>query len=360
MKKIVVGLAAALAGSVACAQTTAVVYGIADAGVSINNNGVNGSTGALQNGVMSGSRWGVRGTEDLGGGMSAIFNLEQAISLDTGAASSYAGQPGSTTTYTGFNRRSFVGLKSNWGTLMLGRDYTPFFRTAIATDNFKLGLYGSNLNQIFLNGRSAENLHRASNGVYYDSPTFNGITLRAVGSLGAERAAEPHDAERLYAVGGDYIAGPLLVSIGYQHVQRLNAAGTDTSPRKDFIAGANYNFGQFTLGGGYAQVDAPGSSNKAKQYWFGGTINVGIGSVISQFSRMEFDVAGPGVKPRGETFGLAYTYPFSRLTTGYVSYGKVRNNATSSLTLFGAAAQVAAGAAGADPSGFTVGMRKLF
>ena len=360
MKKALLIAALTASCTPAFAQSSVVLYGIVDAGISFDDNGVNGRQGRLQNGFLNGSRWGMRGAEDLGGGLKAVFNLEQALSSDTGMENSYAGQPGSTVKGTGFNRVAYVGLESGWGSLRLGRDYTPFFNTSVATDNMALGLYGSNLSQIALNGGDAENLHRASNGVYYASPNFAGLTLRAVISAGAERSSSPKSEGRFRGVGGQYAKGPVLISAAYQDVAVLNTAGNDTDLRKDLIVGGSYDFVVARVGGGYAQVNPPGASNTASQWWLGGTVPVGRGTIRMQFSRMELDRPGNQTKPQSKTVGIGYVYPFSRQTAGYVTYGKVWNNSAASFSLYAAAASLTAGGLGADPNGFGIGIRKLF
>ena len=359
MKKKLLFAVLMLGAAPAFAQSSVTLYGIADAGVSFDDNGVNGRQGRLQNGFLSGSRWGMRGSEDLGNGFKAIFNLEQAISLDTGVAKSYIGQPGGTTSGVGFNRVSYVGLDTPYGSVILGRWYTPFFNASLATDNFGLGLYGSNLMQVELNGGDAENLHRASNAVYYTSPNMAGFVVRGVVSAGAEKTTSPKAVGRLYGIGGDYKKGPVVLSVGFQGVETLVNAGTDTQLRKDFIIGGNYDFTVAKLGGGYAQIDPPGGGNTAKHWWVGGTMPWGRGTFRLQYGQMTFNNPGAATG-KAQILGVGYVYSLSKQTSLYATYGKVWNNNASRVTLFGAAANVAPGAVGADPDGFGIGMRKLF
>ncbi|WP_194722578.1 porin, partial [Noviherbaspirillum malthae] len=134
MKKSLIALA--VLGTVAgasFAQTNVTVYGVADAGLArIDNGRVN--TTALQSGQQSGSRIGFRGTEDLGGGLSAIFTLENGFNIDDGTL----GQGGRL-----FGRQAFVGLQGGFGAVKLGRQYNPI-RTAVENiDPFGLGLAGN-------------------------------------------------------------------------------------------------------------------------------------------------------------------------------------------------------------------------
>lgn len=357
MKNKLASAALALLAPAAFAQSSVTIYGIVDAGGTVDRHGAGtGTTYSLQNGIMAGSRLGFRGVEDLGSGLKAIFNLEMAFDSSTGQLSSYIGQPRGTPG-TGFNRRSFVGLQNQWGTIMLGRDYTPFFWSSFVTDNFNLGLFGSNLNQVALNGSNSETLHRVSNAIFYESPDIGGFIVR--GDVSAPENAEGF--AKAYGIGGDYRRGGLLLSAAYQRTRVLPAAPAGTKKtRSDFVGGGKYDFGAFSLGAGYAATDAPGPSNTISQYWFGGTYRFGVHSIVTQISRMHFDAPLAVNEGRATTFGLAYTYAFSRRTVGYLSYGQVTNTGNARLTLYGAAASVSAAAVGADPSGLGIGMRHTF
>src|ERR1700739_2517468 len=115
MKKSLVALAAL--GAFACgahAQSSVTLYGIVDEGFNINTNAGGKHLYNLSSGVLQGSRWGLRGTEDLGGGLSAIFVLENGFDVNTGKL----GQGGLM-----FGRQAYVGLSSRYGTVTLGRQY---------------------------------------------------------------------------------------------------------------------------------------------------------------------------------------------------------------------------------------------
>jgi len=132
-------LAAALVAATplfAFAQTNVTMYGIVDVAVeSAKDGGPNGRQTMVASGDQSTSRIGFRGTEDLGGGLKAIFNLEAGVAADTGAQDA-AGL---------FQRRAVVGLEGDFGTVTLGREYSPIASIAGASDEFGQGFYGSNL-----------------------------------------------------------------------------------------------------------------------------------------------------------------------------------------------------------------------
>lgn len=114
-----------LFATTAFAQSSVTLYGVADAGIEYLSNVPSASPGGssqvrMTSGNMSTSRWGMRGVEDLGGGLKAIFELESGISFDTGAQNNSSRL---------FDRGAFVGLSSKYGALTLGRQTTPLYDT---------------------------------------------------------------------------------------------------------------------------------------------------------------------------------------------------------------------------------------
>ena len=386
----------------AFAQTTVTVYGIVDAGVSFDRQGAgdaNKWTPRVNSGYMSSSRFGVTGSEDLGAGLKAVFTLELGFDTDTGGFKQYRGNPGNvqpspqnqaaiaatdvrgTSIFGGFNRRSFVGLQGRFGTVFLGRDYTPFFWVHQGTDLLGYGLYG-NLQPLFLFGNiGSEQSGRATNAIFYTSPSFGGLTVRGTYSAGGESFGAatpagaavvlPRRANQLVGAGVYYTGGPLLVSAAIQEVRLANFALTGpgattatftggTSDRRDWIVGAKLNLGLFGLASGYARLDPEGRS-RADQVWLGGSVRVGSGSVLLQVQRIRQDFAlATTARGTADIASLSFTYPFSRRTTGYATYGYVRNNATSAIALNASDNSLAAAGAGADPRGFAVGVRHSF
>lgn len=114
-KKLVAAAIAALFAGAAHAQSSVSLYGIIDDGLTYVSNAKGSSQFKLDDGINQASRWGLRGTEDLGGGLKAVFTLENGFSLNTGAS----GHGGAL-----FGRRAYVGLASDkFGTLIAGYDY---------------------------------------------------------------------------------------------------------------------------------------------------------------------------------------------------------------------------------------------
>lgn len=188
-----------LAASGSClAQSSAVFYGIADAGarhgdgLSANNvSTAGGGTSSLSSGVNNTSRWGVRGQEDLGGGWQALFRLEGGINLDTGSAAKSDKL---------FDRQAWVGLKSPLGSVYLGRQATLISDAIAPVDplGVRYASFNPNVNITGLSNTAfgrhsfgqqygssgyADNFYRLDNMVKYSS-TVGPLVARAAYSFG--------------------------------------------------------------------------------------------------------------------------------------------------------------------------------
>jgi predicted porin len=331
-------LAAALFTSLpllASAQSSVTLYGIVDGSIAHEDTGApNGSRNVVNSGNQSTSRFGFRGTEDLGNGLKALFNVEGGIALDTGAADAAL-----------FGRRAVVGVEGNFGTVTIGREYTPISDVANATDINGQGFYGTNLNS-FNAGRLTR---RISNSVSYRSNALGGFKLGLGYGLG-ETATGP--SQDLMGVSATYTVGNLYLGAGYHTIERV-ATGDD----KDMIVGAAYKLGAFDLKGNYMAADPTGANNKYEQINFGVSYTFGANKVFSNYQRSELESGA-----RGNGYSVAYAYTLSKRTNVYAAYATIKNNATGLFGINSAGATITppAGAAGADPSGLTVGLRHSF
>jgi predicted porin len=360
MKKIVRPKAvAALAFCAACsavhAQSTVQVYGILDAGVELNDSGVPGEkrNWMINTGNQSGTRLGFRGSEDLGGGLKALFNIEMGFYVDTGTVITY-GEPAGIF----WGRRSVVGLQGGFGEVFLGRDYTPAFWTLIQTDRFRYGLPGtvSTPSQIVVT--------RANNGIFYNTPSMGGFQGRLAYTLGAEGSTPARDQGRLASASVDYKAGSLFASAAVQNRRDLVPGSTTTTTSfNEGGLGFEYTFGKYVVSTGFWTTNpvtaTTGAVDKSKAYWLGAGVTVGVGQVNVQLARTEVDVVGRG-EGRALTYGVSYTHPLSRRTSLYAAYGGVRNDDDARLPLNTGSQRVGGVVFGTDPSAVVVGMRHSF
>lgn len=349
--------AALFAAAPAIAQTGSSVqlYGVVDAGIEVNDTGAPGESSrvVMNSGNLAGQRLGFRGNEDLGGGLSALFNLEMGLSVDTGIPLSLPDEPTSF-----FARRSVVGLKGGWGEVNLGRDYTPGFWTVIQTDRFRYGLPGtaSTPSQIVVT--------RASNGLFYVSPTMGGLTARLAYTLGAESATAPKDRGRFYGGSVEYKAGNLFVAAAIQRRRDLTPGSTtSTTPLKEHGLGAEYTAGAFTVSAGHWSTDqvtaTTGNVDKSKAFWLGAGVKVGVGEINAQVTRTTVDIFGRG-RGRAVTMGVEYLHPLSKRTTLYAATGTVRNNDNARLPLNTGSQRTGGVVFGADPRAVVAGIRHSF
>lgn len=351
MKKSLLAVAVAAAlPSLALAQTNVTLYGIADAGMGWIDAGGNGtttakSTFAVISGVQSTSRWGVRGSEDLGGGLSAVFNLEGGYKQDTGAAD--ASSSGL------FQRRAVVGLAGKFGQFLLGRDYTPGFSALGKWDMLGYGLWGNALNfSVASAGGFGGSAVRWSNALQYISPSMSGFVVRAMYSAG-EQQVDPKSRGNAFGISAAYDMGPISAAVFYEN-EKDNSAPTVNTAKKMGIGG-QYNFGQFRVGGGYANTDPDGPTKLT--YWnVGAGVKLGAGEVIVQVSTLKESASDA----KSNTVGVAYVHPLSKRTNLYATYGTARNNKASNFVLRGSDFSVGGAGADLDPKALAVGIRHQF
>lgn len=229
------------------AQSNVTVYGLLDAGVVSERGCADCPPTSISSGVASGSRLGVRGSEALGGGTSAIFTLESGIQLDTGKLD----QDGRL-----FGRQAFVGLQGPLGSVTLGRQYNlQYLALTDVGDPFKGGMAGSATNLV---GYSSK---RVDNAVQVASPDFNGLS--AIASYGFGEVSGDASANRAWGISVGLERGPLTVRAAYQY---RDLTGTPAMPMgnsmeaKNSIIAANLKVGIATAYAAYSVNRGWGSS----------------------------------------------------------------------------------------------------
>lgn len=374
------GYRTTLAFSIACAmalpvaaQSNVTLYGMADAALTTARpGGAAASVNRLSSGVYRASRLGFEGREDLGGGMAAIFDLEMGLDLGTGELRSYAGAPETGTpaapggrSFTGFNRRSFVGLQGAFGTLALGRDYTPMFYAGSVADPFSYGLFGNFQAAAQLSGTGGERFGRASNAVFYTTPQWGPFLGRAMYSFSASTGetplTPPAGANRMVGVYGQYTLGNWVFAGEYTQTNLpLVAAGafTGTGKRTDWMVGAKYRSNGYIFSGGYLRVKQPTRNADGSVVVLGGWVPFGasrVGVIAQRLSQQS--VAGD---KKAMTYGIGYVYSLSKRTELYGSYGLTKNNALGTFNIGSSDYNVAAGGPGASPRALAVGVSHKF
>lgn len=355
MKKSLIAAAVVAAlPAFAQAQTNVTMYGIADVSVNVVDRG-DASRSALfvDTGGMSTSRWGVRGSEDLGGGLKAVFQLEAEVGMDRGQSSGDFWQ-----------RTAQVGLQGGFGTVKLGRGYTPAFRTYGTWDAMSYGLFGNLLASTAGAGQAQT---RFSNAIMYDSPSFGGLQVLAAYTNshtadergGPDLSANDRDMLQGFDIALQYKGGPLNVGAFYQQTNNNDGTGAALSTDRMGI-GAGYQFGAFKLVGGYSQSSAEqvGAADfDVEVYSIGGIMKLGTGSLHAQYIAIDPD----GNDNDGAVFGLAYVHPMSKRTSLYAHLGIANNDdGGAPASLWGSGYSYTADGAGSNLRGFGVGIRHVF
>jgi predicted porin len=311
------------------------------ANIRANNGGK--SLSALDAGGLSGSRWGLRGSEALGGGLNAVFTIENGFDSSNGSL----GQGGRL-----FGRQAYVGLNGGFGSLTVGRQYAPIFYVGCSAD---LDCYSnpSVVTNQFLLIDSATTL-RIDNAVIYKTPSMGGFTVQGMYAFG--EVAGTTSGGRTLGLNGEYSNGPIYAGIGWG--DRKNAAGQSVA--RNVIGGASYNFGVASLSASYFQFSNPSSTAaKIKAWHVGAMAPLGAFSVIAQVGQLKQGSA------KQSAFMFGGDYVFSKRTNAYLRYINGNNNSSSAFDLPGVGGAVgsAAGgalAAGQDKSALLVGMRHRF
>lgn len=284
MKKSLIALAV-LGGLAAAAQaqSSVTLYGRVDLGLKY---GLGDDITRLEQG--SGSRLGVRGVEDLGGGLKALFNIEHRFKADTGAADS-----------TFWAGRSVVGLEGGFGQVVLGREYTPARNIANRADPWGGDTVGK-MEPILFGGILPT---RQDNSITYSSPSFGG--LRAQAQVAVDEVAG-NDNKAYYGLNLSYAAGPLSLAYGY------DKSGVDDNTWHLVTAG--YDFGAFRLVGAYGQGTPETGADKHRSYMIGATAPVGAGEVKLAYGKLEEVDPDSDVSSK---FAIGYHYALSKRTTVY-------------------------------------------
>jgi predicted porin len=357
MKKHLIAVAILAATGAASAQSSVTLFGIVDASLAIGRGSIGDRT-SLANSGNNSSRLGFRGTEDLGGGLSASFHLEAQLSNDDGrggatntnnqatggALAGINGGQGLT-----FNRRSTVSLAGGWGELRLGRDYNPQFWNLSVFDPFTTNGVGTNQVLTSSTALSGPINVRSSNAISYFLPrNLGGFYGQVQYYLGENlsNAANSEDGTGM-GVRAGYASGPLNVAVA---VARTRYA---TGDLRQSNIGGQWNFGVARLSGEYSrdQVASPVAVN-GRGGLIGGVLPVGAGEVKLSYSTYRLSTAG---NPRTTKIALGYVHNLSKRTALYATYAHLRNSGGAALAL-----NASTTAANAGSSGYDFGVRHSF
>ena len=324
-KSLYAGLVLCMTTGVALAQSSVTLYGIVDEGLNINTNSDGHHQYYLQSGILQGSRFGLRGIENLGGGLSAIFTIENGFDVNTGKL----GQGGLM-----FGRQAYVGLSSPYGTVTLGRQYD-----SVVDYLGPLGA-GEQWGGTFVAHPSdtdnLNNTNRTNNAIKYTSAKYGGLQFGGVYALGGVSGNVTRN--QIWSLGAGYANGPLALGIGYLNVRNPNTsfygAGGTVAATVNGIPGSNF--------GASPIISAYSSAHSEQVVAAGGAYSIGaatIGAIYSNVKYMSLGDRSSGPVPAGGVSGTAtfnnaelnFKYQFTPALLVGASYVYTRNSGASGM-----------------------------
>jgi predicted porin len=327
MKKIALSsLSLALLGAAgaAHAQSSVTLYGVLDDSIQFVHNAdtQNKNFWGLVGGNLQGNRWGVKGTEDLGGGLKAIFQLENGFNPNSGALGTYNGSSKL------FGRQAYVGLQSDqYGTVTLGRQYDPVVDLVqpITADNY----WGSTFTTPG-DVDNNDNSSRTNSAIKFASATYSGFQFEGMYAFGG--VAGSTGSGQTWSGAATYATGPFSIAAGYI---RMDNADTAAARDGGWSTGATSD-AQFdsTINTAFESAKSIGIASVAAQYVIG-PFTAGIRysnalykpDAFSSFgSTQRFNVGAGFVNYQltpAALLGLGYTYTHGSGNGPSASYNQV-------------------------------------
>lgn len=292
MKKTLIAMAAVAVAGVASAQSSVTLYGVADASLAKST----GSDAKLStNGLMNNgnSRWGIKGTEDLGGGLSAGFNFEAAVNLGNGA-----------TDANYFQRHAFMFVKGGFGQLKLGRTLSPSFYAVATWELTGAANYSAVANMFGFAGPS-----RTDGAIAYTTPNMGGFDA----TLGYVMKGNDANGKARVDLNARYVNGPIAIALGYDKQQ---------DAEKGLSLGGKYTFGNFAVAASY--MDPAGAS---KGFTIGGTAKTGPVDLTLDIAR--------DTEAKDTNVLVEVKYPLSKRTFAYAAFLRQNKDAADSVNNLG-------------------------
>ena len=315
MQKSLIPLALLAAAGSAFAQSTVTVYGKVDLGLVLDSGNAAGKSVRLSSGVTGGSRLGFKGTEDLGGGYKAAFQIETGFCAD-----SAAGAPNFCTGSNQFMGRQAHGdLSGAFGTLSGGRQYSLGYLNLTTIDPFGTGYAGQVNNIVDAAGV------RLNNAVHYTTPVMGGLT--ASGEIAFGETTGNWKSGRVLGASVNYAAGPAYAGLSYYELANANGTG---AARRDILLGGSYDLGVVKLHALVEKADGDPTGSPALDtldLMAGLTLPVAGGTLLASY--IHHDDRGRLDRDANQ-LGAGYNYPLSKRTAVYVAYARIveRHGAT--------------------------------
>ncbi len=293
----------ALAAPAALAQSSVTMYGLIDLSIGATKAPGGTTSKNINSGNMSTSFIGFKGSEDLGGGMSAVFAIESFMRSDTAQAGRFDGD-------TFWARNAYVGLSSAAGTLTLGRNTTALFVNTLIFNAFGDSFgFSPAIRQTFISGGNFQVSGDTgwSDSVKYSSPSFGGLSFTGHAALGEGNGG------RNLGVSALYFGGPLAAGLAWQRVEK--GTGPFNPDTTAWQLGLSYNLAPVKVYAQYGSSDNKTINNTTKVLGLGADYALGAGKLLLQWNKMSPDV-GADLK----TLSFGYDHFVSKRTDLYAVY----------------------------------------
>lgn len=294
------------------------------------------------------SLFGIRGTEDLGGGLKAFFQFETQFRLDSQTAAQ-----GGASTFAA--RNSGVGLQGGWGSFLMGRWDSPYKVAGYPADPYillSLAGYWSTVQDDGNFGR------RLPNVVQYWTPNIAGFTARLAVTANEQKTATA-DPKTFSALIG-WARGPVVVNLAYEkHEDQVGSTATAGAEEEGLMGVVSFKFGSTKIAGVAERIEKTGRANQDNLYV----------SLVQSFGR--HDIVGTagqkkggqangaaGPEPKADAMSIGYRYNFTKRTQVHLLYAKIKNNSTSAQNF--PLLQVPGVVNGSDPEGVSFGILHVF
>ena len=346
MNKKYLAAAVALSLSPAFAQSSATLYGVIDTAFQHQTNATptGGTLNAMGSGSISGSRWGVKGSEDLGGGLKTVFDLEAGFNPTNGSA----GQGG-----LAFGRQAFVGMEGDFGRVTAGRQYSVMGEHYFAFDPL-WGISNVNESTFYL----AYGTFRENNSVRY-SKSFGGLSLAAMYGFG--NIASSTSAGASSGVQASYTSGALNLGAAYQQTDVNTSSSTNLGSNKNGMLAANYGFGPARVYFNYMDSKLANNGGKSDVTTLG--LNYEITPLVNLVAAYYHDKTSTAASVSGSrsTTAVGLSYSFSKRTMVYANIDSSHENAGYAAFAIPAGSDIFGGPATVSSrSNYMVGIRHAF
>ena len=331
-----VGMALVAGPMVTAHAAGATLYGHLHMSMDRYDNDVN------EDGMMASnsSRFGIKGDEDLGGGLKSIYQVESGVFVaDEG-----------TSGFSGALRNTFMGFAGSWGVVKFGRHDTPYKDLGRKFDNFNEQV-GDMRNFI---GNAGAYDNRVSNMVRYESPNFSGLNVVVQNTSNNGSDAAANTANKDTSLGLNWSSGPLFLGAAWNEVVNTGSTNDTTGTR---LAGA-YTFNDITLGLLWESLSDIGGVSGRDRDAMGFVAAMKMGNNKFKFHYLDADQLDDTANTGGDMLAIGVDHAFSKTTSVYFNYASVGNDTSAAFNTassIGGHGDLLAASTGKDATAFSAG-----